>query len=178
MLNHSNFTEYNSSNLTLEICWQARLDLRNYGSVALFFVGLFSNMYSVFFIISRNNCVKKMNLLIYLNGLALATQIKLFFEMPFDFFIGDDMTGLFCSFIIWMRYSFGEICSWLLVIMLIDSTVSSRFGKITEVSNVNTDSLYIRCIVVCTIFLVFLIKNGVILIMNELSSFELLDFIR
>lgn len=190
--NIQNHTEYGFQNCSLDplnttqflspidVYRDIFLSLRNYGSIGQFIVGLTFNLFSIYYLSCKKNRTKDCTIKYYLIALLAACQIQLFLEMPFDMFI-KDVPDSFCNILIWLRYSCKEISSWLLVIMVIDRTIISRLENITELtdSRTNTDSANLwRIVTISTIYFIFLIKNGIFLIINWMSAFEFFRFMK
>ena len=101
----------NSTNKTtltfFEICWQ----IREYGSIVIFALGLVFNCLLIAFF-SRSKQLYNSSLSIYIIGLCASNQFKLLFELPYDLFLSKAWTNEFCQFYAWGRSTFGEIFAW------------------------------------------------------------------
>lgn len=158
--------------------WQACQYARNYGSIIVFALGLLINTYSFIFFIKDTSLIHKCTMTLYILGLTVSSQMKLLAELPFEMFLNYKIPEGLCNLIIWARYSFSEISSWILIFLLIDSAVTSRLKTITQISNKTINANYWRGICVISVFFVFFIKNFTFLILNALRTFDFFTFIK
>lgn len=176
VLNCSNQNASSKVCPSYEALWDICLNLRNYGSICIFIIGFLFNFVTICSF-SNKKMVKNCNLTIYIIGLSLSNQMKLLFEMPFIKF-APHLSNSICNLIVWARFSFGEISSWLLVLLVIDCSLTSRMRRITEITDKPENASIWRLIIVGTIFCFFFIKNSTLLIINVMADFDFFSIIK
>ena len=172
---------FNFTNQTIETNYEnffaTCLKIRDYGSIACFAIGLVLN-----YVIIRYFCKKdQMNYVsisIYVISLALVHQFKLLFELPFDLFLSNKWSEIFCEIHSWGRYTFGEASSWIIVFLAIDRLLIFRLVDIDHEIKINKKQKAWRVLVVCSIFSVFLFKNGIFYLLNLIDPLSFFPFFK
>ena len=179
---NESFSNYSNQNISSELCpsyedfWLTCLNLRNYGSICTFTVGFLLNLVTIC-CFSNKKMIKNCTLTFYFIGLSFSNQMKLLSEMPFGKFI-PDLSDSLCHLIVWARFSFGEISSWIFVFLIIDCALTSRMSRITEITNKPENSCIWRLIIVGTVFFVFFIKNSTFLIINLMADYDFVSMVK
>jgi hypothetical protein len=105
----------------------------------------------------------------YMVALVISNQFKLLSELPFQFLLTDTNlkpAKFVVHLIVWARFSFAEISSWILVMMLIESVVSSRLKTLTQIPSWSPNYTLARLAIFTFIYLAFFVKNFILIIVD------------
>jgi hypothetical protein len=160
-----------STNSTINILYSTAWQIREYGSIACFTIGFLFNLILVIFF-SQSRQLHNSSLSIYIIALCISNQFKLTFELPFDLFLNKQWSETFCQFYSWGRTAFGEIFSWILVVMALDRIIIFREHNITEIVVFNKKTIVWRTFIISFVFLSIIVKNFIIILFNLMDEFS------
>lgn len=165
MNNTTNNSLLSNSTVDYTTYWEACNNSLIYGSMVLFSVGSVLHGYALLYLVTEAKLLRQCMLTFYMGAVIISNQSKLLAELPYSFFLADKDSKFVCHLIVWARHSFGEISSWLLVLMLIEAVFNSRIGTLTRNSSqfVN-DQIFWRLILLIAIYSLFFAKNFIVLL--------------
>lgn len=170
----TNFSS-NNSEFPLEIC-NISTKVRDYGLVIWFILGFLLNSFVIMFFCQKSQ-IQNISISIYIVGMALSNQIILIFELPYQYiFMSSTCAYEICKLDTWVRLTFSEVSSWLLVALSVDRAMIFRINKITEIVTNNNKQCKWRILAVISIYILFMLLNFVFLVPDMFEKSELVYY--
>lgn len=164
MNNTTNNSLLSNSTVDCTTYWDACNNSLIYGSTVLFSVGTVLHGYGFLYLVTETKLLWHCMLTFYMGALIISNQLKLLAELPYSFFLAGKGSKSACHLIVWARHSFGEISSWILVLMLIEAVFNSRISTLTRNSSqLVKEQIFWRLILLSAIYSVFCVKNFIVL---------------
>ena len=137
--------------------WQACYTTMTCGSILLFALGTIFHIYAVLYVLTEAKRLRECMVSFYMVALVISNQFKLLSELPFQFLLTDTNlkpAKFVVHLIVWARFSFAEISSWIII------------KTLTQIPSWSPNYTLARLAIFTFIYLAFFVKNFILIIVD------------